>query len=269
MTIIELKKGEKMNFLNNMTVKSKLMLLTIITLSGLLIVSLTGNRGINGCSVALEEVSDVRLPSILGLQMVSEGQTAIKANVLEVLLYETNYNSQQEFKKLLESDKAIWERIEKGWKIYEPLPQTKEEAKLWEQFLKEWEVWKSENKKLMEVNAKLADNSSVEVQKALFAEYISQYDTFNKTFYEAESTLTKIVDLNIEISNIAKSEGHAIVSFSKTSMMLVALIAIILVIILSLLVSKSINTSLDSFKKGLLSFFSYLNRESKSRTYHN
>jgi methyl-accepting chemotaxis protein len=250
-----------MGFLNNMTVKSKLMLLTIVTLAGLLVVSWTGNRGINGCSVALEEVSDVRLPSILGLQMVSEGQTAIKANILSTLLYETNYNAQQEFKKLVEEDKKVWERIEKGWKIYEPLPQTKEEAKLWEQFLKEWEIWKNENKKMMDITSKLANNSSIEVQQSLFAEYISEYAIFNTKFYEAESTLTKIVDLNIEVSNIAKTEGHEVVSFSKTSMIIVALIAIILAMSISFLISRSISGSLSSFQKGLFSFFAYLNRE--------
>jgi methyl-accepting chemotaxis protein len=250
-----------MGFLNNMTVKSKLMLLTIVTLAGLLVVSWTGNRGINGCSVALEEVSDVRLPSILGLQMVSEGQTAIKANILSTLLYETNYNAQQEFKKLVEEDKKVWERIEKGWKIYEPLPQTKEEAKLWEQFLKEWEIWKNENKKMMDITSKLANNSSIEVQQSLFAEYISEYAIFNTKFYEAESTLTKIVDLNIEVSNIAKIEGHEVVSFSKTSMIIVALIAIILAMSISFLISRSISGSLSSFQKGLFSFFAYLNRE--------
>ncbi|MEW6551364.1 MAG: MCP four helix bundle domain-containing protein, partial [Campylobacterota bacterium] len=251
-----------MSFLNNISVKSKLMLLTIITLLGLLIVSLTGNRGINGCSVALEEVADVRLPSVLGLQIVSEGQTAIKANVLSTLIYETHYNSQNEFKKILEEDIKIWDRIEKGWKIYEPLPQTKEEAKLWEQFVKEWEIWKNENKKLIDINSKLANNTSEEIQKKLFAEYIKQYDVFNKTFYEAESTLTKIVDLNIEVSNIAKTEGHDVVSFSKTSMIIVALIAIIIAVVISWFISKSISNSLNSFQKGLFSFFSYLNRES-------
>ena len=251
-----------MGLINSMTVKSKLMLLTIIALTGLLIVSWTGNHGINGCSVALEEVSDVRLPSIVGLQIVSEGQTAIKANVLETLLYETNYDSQQAFKALVESDAKIWNRIDDGWKMYEPLPQTKEEAILWEQFKKEWEIWKSQNKKLLEIITKLASNSSPEIQKTLFAEYISSYAAFNDTFHKAEATLIKIVDLNIELSNIAKNEGHTIVSFSKTSMVIAAFVAILIVIGLSLLIARSINSSLINFRNGLMGFFRYLNKQS-------
>jgi len=237
------------------------MLLTIVTLIGLLAVSFTGNRGINGCSVALEEVSDVRLPSVLGLQMVSEGQTAIKANILTTLLYETNYNSQQEFKKVLADDKNIWERIEKGWKIYAPLPQTVEEAKLWEQFVKEWEIWKNENKKMLELTEKLANNNSVDVQKELFAKYISEYDAFNKSFYDAEATLTKIVDLNIEVAKIGKKEGEETVSFSEISMAVIALLSLIIIIALALLISKNISNALDVFQKGLTNFFAYLNRE--------
>lgn len=54
-----------MGFLNNMAVKTKLMLLTIITLASLLAVSLSGNYGINACGDALIEVSETRLPSVL------------------------------------------------------------------------------------------------------------------------------------------------------------------------------------------------------------
>ena len=70
-----------MNFINNMTVKAKLMFLTAITLISLLAVAFSGNHGISSCGNALVEVSEVRLPSVLGLEIINEGQTAIKANM--------------------------------------------------------------------------------------------------------------------------------------------------------------------------------------------
>ena len=81
-----------MDFFKNMKVKTKLLVLTIVTIIGILLVGFTGNKGIDSCSVALTEVSAVRLPSVLGLQVVSEGQTAIKANNFSVLMFENNYS---------------------------------------------------------------------------------------------------------------------------------------------------------------------------------
>lgn len=160
-----IKKGRKNEFFNNMKVKTKLLVLTVITIIGISLVGFTGNRGIDSCSVALTEVSKVRLPSVLGLQIVSEGQTAIKANTYSVLMFENNYSAQNEFKEILKYNEKIWQRIEKGWKIYEPLPQTKEEAKLWEQFVKEWENWKRNNQKILDITEKLSLNKSEDEQK--------------------------------------------------------------------------------------------------------
>ena len=129
-----------MGFLSNIKVKTKLLILTIITVIGISLVGVKGNIGIDSCSVALTEVSEVRLPSVLGLQIVSEGQTAIKANTFFVLMFENNYSAQNNFKEILKTNQKIWDRIQNGWKLYEPLPQTKEEAKLWEQFVKEWDI---------------------------------------------------------------------------------------------------------------------------------
>ena len=253
-----------MSFINNITVKSRLMMLTIVTLAGLLIVSVTGNKGIDGCAVALNEVSDVRLPSIVGLQNISEGQTAIKANILEVLIFETNYKAQSEFKKTIQEDKVIWDRIAQGWKLYEPLPQTKEEAQLWKQFETQWSVWKNDNQKLLTITSDLANNNSEDIQKDLFKKYFTQYDIFKKSFTTAESTLVKIINLNMDIAKISRDEGQITVSFSKTSMIVVALIIMIISLVLATLISKSITGSLNSFQNGLLSFFSFLNNESST-----
>ncbi len=103
-----------MNFLDKMTVKAKLMLLTIITLASLLVGVFSGNYGINTCGSALIEVCEVRLSSILGLEIVNGGQTAVKTNALEVPIYELDYNAQDKFAKIIEDDKEIWIRIEIG-----------------------------------------------------------------------------------------------------------------------------------------------------------
>src|SRR3989339_1697649 len=250
-----------MNFLDNMTVKAKLMLLTVITLVSLLTVAFSGNHGINSCGSALIEVSEVRLPSILGLEIINEGQTAIKANGLGAPIYELDYNAQDKFAKIIQDDKEIWDRIEKGWKLYEPLPQTPEEALLWKQFEKEWATWKNESNKRLAIIQKLANSRSVEEQKALFKEFYTQHTIVGKYFTPAETTLGKIIDLNIDIAEVAQKEGKVTISFSKNTMIVAALIAIIISIFFSTLITRYITSSLNNIQQGLNSFFSFLNRE--------
>ena len=194
-----------MSFFRNMKVKTKLLVLTIITVIGISLVGLIGNKGIDSCSVALKEVSVVRLPSVLGLQIVSEGQTAIKANTFSILMFENNYLAQDKFKEILKENEKIWQRIEKGWKLYEALPQTKEELELWKQFLKEWEIWKKDNQKIIDIVERLSLNKLEEEQKELFKKYFYEIKNFRESFFDAETTLSKIVNLNINVMAIGSS----------------------------------------------------------------
>ncbi len=252
-----------MSFLNNLKVKTKLFILTVITVIGISLVGFTGNKGIDSCSIALTEVSSVRLPSVLSLQIISEGQTAIKANTLSVLIYENNYTSQEKFKDILDEDKIIWQRIESGLKQYQALPQSKEESELWEQFLVEWNEWKKDNEDILNITQRLSKNKSEEKQKELFKEYFTELNTFSKSFLKAEETLSKIVHLNVDITEKSKIESDKIVTSSENLMFTALFATLIIVILLSLMISNQIIKSLNKFKDGLLGFFAYLNRESK------
>lgn len=57
--------------------------------------------------------------------------------------FENDYKAQASFSEELKEKGEVWKRIEGGWKMYEPLPQTDEEAVLWKQFVTEWDQWKS------------------------------------------------------------------------------------------------------------------------------
>lgn len=232
------------------TIKSKLLLLLGISLAGLFLTSFTGNHGITTCGNALTEVSEVRLPSILGLEMINEGQTAVKANMLEVPIYENDDSAQKQFANILEYHEMIFKRIDKGWKLYAPLPQTPEEAILWKQFEKEWALWKTDTEKLKTVVKRLAENHSTEIQKNLFKEFYALYDANKATFSAAEATLGKIIDLNEKIAVEANAQGKITISFSKTTMLTVALIAILILSFVSMVISRSVRTSVRLAAEG-------------------
>ena len=101
----------------------------------------------------MDEIGSVRLPSVEGLLVVSEGQTAVKSATLAAAIYENNYKAQQDFVGVLELRKKAWANIQTGWKIYEPLPQTKEEAVLWKQFEADWADWKRADDQLASIIA--------------------------------------------------------------------------------------------------------------------
>ncbi|MDY3200646.1 MAG: chemotaxis protein, partial [Arcobacter sp.] len=107
--------------------------------------------------------------------------------------------------------------------------------------------------------------------------YMEDFEAFSKDYSkdkeETESlkaTLNDMVKsgeiLEVKIREINKSaldlkqEAH---NSLNNILIALAIVAIISFILISLIISKIVITSLDNFKIGLISFFSYLNRSSK------
>jgi len=100
--------------------------LSVKLIGGFLIVALItlgvgffGWKGVSQTDEALKEVAQVRLPSILGLGILNEAQTAIH-RYERTLVYEKDPEIvKRQFTQLEDS----WKDADRGWKIYEPLPQ--------------------------------------------------------------------------------------------------------------------------------------------------
>lgn len=117
----------------NMKLRTKLMtsFFCIVVIS--LIIGFVGFRGMNEISGNLIEINNVRLPSIQSLLIISEAQTAIDS--AENALLSTKLDKaerQDQYDRISDA----WKRVDKAWKIYEPLPQTEKEAELWKKFVR-------------------------------------------------------------------------------------------------------------------------------------
>lgn len=223
-----------------MKLRTKLIALSTVAILAIFLVGLTGINGIRQLSESIDEVDHVRLPSIVSLANVTEGQTAISAANLGTAIYENNYQSQAKFVEIGAKKKAIWERIDKNWKIFEPLPQTPEEEKLWKQFLVEWQAWQSGDKQIDAVIAALARNTSEDKQKALFIDYFQRIEANSPLFTASETTLGKLIELNVKVADEAAAAGKADADQTYLVMLGVSLAAMGTMIFLGAFVGRSV-----------------------------
>ena len=71
---------------------------------------------------------------------------------------------------------------EAAWKIYEQLPQTREEAETWKQFVPAWNAWRAENNKVMQLSQQLDHLLSVyeksgRSKRQAYGEALAESDT--------------------------------------------------------------------------------------------
>ncbi len=225
--------------MNNMTVKTKLILLMAAAIIALLASSTAGWVGIGKTSASMEEIGNVRLPSVLGLEIVKNSRTAIQGTLRRVSFYENDYSAQAKFADVLKAIEARFGRHDEGLKIYEPLPQTKEEAVLWKQYEQEYDAWKAGFGKVQKSIEALSRNKSAEEQKQFYVEYYQAMKDLLPLFNTSEATLDKIIQLNVEVSNAAVKEGGEAASFANTAMTVVAVVALLIVSLLGVFIIRS------------------------------
>ncbi|TAN51236.1 MAG: methyl-accepting chemotaxis protein [Methylococcaceae bacterium] len=214
--------------IKEMTMKAKLLLMIGVALAAMFVVGFTGNYGIRICSEAIEEVGIVRLPSVVGLAAIKEGQLAVRLNNLTTAKFEHDYNSRDKFAQILQARKDKFAKIDKGWKIYEPLPQTQEEAVLWKQFEREWQVWREKEAKIAAVVEQLTRVHDEAGQNALFADFYRVSDDAIEFFDKSGETLDKILELNANVGDSAVKQSKAVVDGIKLAMLIIGIGALII-----------------------------------------
>ncbi len=231
---------------NALSVKAKLGLLILIAVAALIGTGLAGWFGIRGTTSSMKEIGEVRLPSVLGLQIVNEAQTAIRSANRLAAFYEVDYKAPEKFAEVLKVKAQRWQQVDKGWSIYAPLPQTKEEEVLWKQFEKEWAEWKAGDTKLTEIITAMSRNtagSAKEIedrQKQLFVSYYKLSEDQRPLFAKAEDTLGKVIDLNVDLGNASVKDGNAAAARTEMTMIIVALISMVLLILIGVFILRSL-----------------------------
>ncbi len=117
-----------------------------------LVVGVVGWMGVEKLSGNIEEIGKVRLPSISSLQIIEKEAESIR--VAQRTMLNPNLDAEGRRGQYERIDKAR-ESYQKAWEVYAPLPQTPEEAKLWDEFVPAWKAWAVENNKFNEYSDQL------------------------------------------------------------------------------------------------------------------
>ncbi|MDG5766766.1 methyl-accepting chemotaxis protein [Balneolales bacterium ANBcel1] len=145
------RKTEKVGDTGNWTLGKKLIVSFMGVAAITLVVGLIGFIGAMLSDRSMEEVGQVRLPSVASLlQIESEAEhisTAMRTLAIPGIPFETR----RTYYDQIDESRT---RYQRAWDVFEPLPQTEEEAGLWSQFVPAWENWADVNNRVMELTTR-------------------------------------------------------------------------------------------------------------------
>ncbi len=134
------------------TIGKKLVAAFLAVAAITLLLGLVGYYGAVKSDGAIYEIGTVRLPSVQSLLIIAENAGKIKAAQRALLNPDLSQADRQRQPETVAKARAEYEA---AWKIYEPLPQTVEEAATWKEFVPAWEQWRKDNNEFFKLNDEL------------------------------------------------------------------------------------------------------------------
>ena len=192
----------------------------------------------------LDEVADVRLPGVNSLLMISEAQTAVRAGLRNLANPEMTLEQKKQDYAYIETSLA---RSEEYWEIYEALPKSLEETRVWEQFTPLWNNWRLTVDNAVEAaqdyDESLEANASNQTQ--LLNELLIANSISAEAFHPTGQALLEVVDINRKHVHEANQSGDSAVSIAITLISGITVFGVIISIVLGIVVANIIKKPIN------------------------
>ncbi len=215
--------------MKNLSIKIKLIFLLCFSSLALIGTGLVSTYGFQKTLTSLNLINNVRLPSIVGLDMINDGLMTVKYANLKALAFQKNLDAQTNFTAILTSKKEGWEAINKGLAIYVPLIHDSKETEALNAFLPALNTWQQSNKALSSAIEALALNDDPEKQKQLAINFQEQLKK-TQALPDVKVMLKNLIELNARHAD----KDNKLANYSAQQAQWLILIASILAVTLLL-----------------------------------
>ena len=259
-----------MGWLDNMVLRTKLMLLTVFMLAGIAFLSYKGFSGANGWIEDVEGIGKKEVVQSTAALKMDRERLVIRAQTLSVYEHELNYNAQASFAKVLDQREKSWSIFEKHMKTYESLIATENGKKDFADFTEKYKAWRSEYAQIDSVIKKLSENKDPNIQKELFVTYKAEVSHMIPVSDAMGSALNKLLDRRESKIKEVVDTAYEEASSSRNSVGISAAVVIIISIILAALiirsVTRSITEAVTTINEGALQITSAADQVASSST---
>lgn len=236
-----------MNWLENMVLRSKLILLTAFMMVSLLSVSGIALYSVNDWQGDVKEIGAVRVPSLVGLMKMRAGinQIIIQQNRSRGLIQDP-----KRMEKWADAAKKIdlgWENYKEGYDIYAPLPQTPEEAAEWKKYEENMAKWKENSDRFEKEFLDPLSSGQLQIDDAAILAKITALVDANREVQAALlENIGRISDINDEVADASVKDAEGVSASAYFATVLISTLSLVLASLLSFLIIRSITRSITS-----------------------
>jgi methyl-accepting chemotaxis protein len=235
--------------MNQLKIRTKLLISFVVMaiISG--IIGYIGYNGIVNEKKAQDEVAMNRLPSIQALLTISKAQTSVLVGERGLI--------NRDFTEVLRKAQydyidAAFKRVAEARKIYDPLPQTKEESEEWSRFIPLWDKWVESHESLKNISKEIDimhDSQDTLKLNKLYKEIFTKSLNSRENFLNAEESLNKLIAINSKVATNEDINSDKEARAATNLLIVIILIGVILAITFGLFISNNIQKIIKSVIK--------------------
>ncbi|MDD2652550.1 MAG: methyl-accepting chemotaxis protein [Sulfurimonas sp.] len=236
-----------MSWLENMLLKSKLMLLTSVLMIALAVIGFLGYKAVNAWEVDVVELGEVRANSLVSVGTIRYGVLLFAIQVNR----STGLKGDPEMKTKMQNVSEVMQKgfniIDEGLNSYKKVMPVGEEADAWQKFVTDYEQWRKRNEIYKaDVIDGLIKSSDAEQNEILFGKMADHLKNITALRISMENNMQKLYMVNKE--NMAKTSENAKKQSSsyRELSMLIVIISILSSIVLAAIIIRSITRSITT-----------------------
>ena len=224
--------------MQNWTIRTRLLVAFGIGAAITLVLGVSGYYTATEGDAAVTEIGVVRLPSVQSLLVMNEAMNSVTAGENALLAREASKAQRDEQYKEFDSAAA---RAAKARAIYEPLPQTPEEADTWKKFVPAWDTWWADHQDYVKLSRAF---EAAPTDANYHALSVFAFDVLSKSSGEVDVLLDKLQDINVTVAADTTAAATSETAMLKTVALVGALAGVFVAVALGLFTSHSLNTVL-------------------------
>ncbi|MPS28470.1 MAG: methyl-accepting chemotaxis protein [Alcaligenaceae bacterium] len=179
-----------------MKIRSKLFALGTAGIVALAVVAGCAVAGLLRLSAAVDDYAQRRVPALVALGALREGQVQIARHSLEPLQWADEYSieARNEWERMLQSKGRTWAAMEAARAALSDVPATEGEAEALGTFDEAFHAWAEKEKPLTDLLKQLVEADSEERQRFLFLKYLAAYSAQESYYVKAQQAMQALAE---------------------------------------------------------------------------
>lgn len=244
-----------MNWLENMVLKSKLMLLTGFLIVALILIGFMGYKATNQLELDIVEIGDTRANSLVSVGTIRYGILLFAIQVNRSTGLKGDPEMKTKMQNIAEAMQKAFVIIDDGLTNYKKNMPTGEEADAWKNFVADYEQWRERNEiyksEVIGGLSKIDDPQQVELLFNKIGEHLKNITSLRISM---ENNLQKLYTLGkdgmLETGKNAQKEASSFKELLITIISISVILAIVLATIIIRSITRSITLSVVSIRDG-------------------